>query len=72
MAKMKYYDMDRATLVQVSKNLFSWWASLRAGQKTVAWTPAQQQDLHFLAGEIQTLLSVVSHLNEIVQGGDKQ
>jgi hypothetical protein len=67
MAKRKYYDMDRATLVRVSKNVYGWWASLRTGQKTVAWTPAQQQDLHFLADQIQTLISVVNHLNEIVQ-----
>jgi imidazolonepropionase-like amidohydrolase len=64
MAKGKYYDMDRATLVRIISNVFAWYGSLRAGQKTVGWTPAQQQDLHFLADQIQTLISVVNHLNE--------
>lgn len=67
MAKRKYYDMDRATIVRVSNNLFSWFAALRPGQKTVAWTPAQQQDLYFLADQLMSLLSIVNHLNEIVQ-----
>jgi hypothetical protein len=67
MAKRKYYDMDRKTIVRVSQNINGWWASLRAGQKTVAWSPAQQQELSFLGDQIQTLISVVNHLNEIVQ-----
>ena len=67
MAKKKYYDMDRATIVRVNRNIYSWFISLRSGQKTVAWTPAQQQDLHFLADQFLTLISVVDHLNEIVQ-----
>lgn len=71
MAKMQFYDMDRATIINVSRNLHGWWVSLRAGQKTVAWTPAQQQDLYFLADQIQALISVVNHLNEIVQNDGK-
>ena len=67
MAKMRFYDMDRATIVRVSRNIDGWFTSLRPGQKTVGWSPAQQQDLYFLAEQFQTLISVVNHLNEIVQ-----
>jgi hypothetical protein len=67
MAKMKYYEMDRATIVQVNKNIYAWWAGLHRGQKSVSWSPAQQQELHFLADQIMALISVVNHLNEIVQ-----
>jgi hypothetical protein len=66
MAKRKFYDMDRATIVQVSQNLFSFWARHRPGQKT-NWNAAQQADIAFLTDQVQVLLSVVSHLNEIVQ-----
>jgi len=67
MAKRKYYDMDRATIVRVRQNIYGWFTELRPGQKTVAWTPAQQQDLYFLADQLMALFSVVDHLNEIVQ-----
>ena len=70
MAKSKFYDMDRAMLVRLSNNINGWFAELRPGQKNAAWTPVQQQDLYFLADQFQTLLSVVSHLNEVVQNGD--
>jgi hypothetical protein len=72
MAKMRFYDMDRATIVRVSNNINGWFAELRPGQKSVAWSPAQQQDLYFLADQFQTLISVVSNLNEIVQNGAKE
>jgi hypothetical protein len=59
--------MDRAMIVRVSNNMNSWSGSLRRGQKTVGWSPAQQEELYFLADQIQTLISIVNHLNEIVQ-----
>ena len=67
MAKRRFYDMDRDILVRVSRGIMGLNNSLRRGQKTVGWTPAQQQDLYFLTEQIQTLISVVNHLNEIVQ-----
>jgi hypothetical protein len=67
MAKRKFYDMDRATLVRLSSTIDRFNTSLRRGQKTVGWTAAQQQDLYFLTEQMLTLISVVNHLNEFVQ-----
>ena len=72
MAKMKFYDMDRTMIVRVSNNLNRWLAELSPGKKSVAWTPAQQQELYFLADQILILISVVNHLNEIVQNEAKE
>jgi hypothetical protein len=67
MAKRKFYDMDRATIVRVSNGINGLNAGYRHGQKNERWSPGQQEDLYFLTDQIQTLISIVSHLNEIVQ-----
>jgi hypothetical protein len=69
MAKMRFYDMDRATIVRVSNNLNALAAGYRSGEKNPRWTPGQQEDLYFLADQVRTMLSIVLHLTDIVQGG---
>jgi hypothetical protein len=59
--------MDKATIVQTSNNLNGMSGGYRQGQKNPRWTPGQMEDLYFLTVQIQTVLSVVDHLNEIVQ-----
>ena len=66
MAKRRFYDQDREMIVNVSTTLNRIWASLRPGMKT-NWTSAQQAELSYIVDQVQTLIAVVSHLNEIVQ-----
>ena len=68
MAKRKFYDMDRATLVRLSSTMWGLYREYQPDSKHhTDWTPAQKRDMAFLVDQIQVLLSVVNHLNEIVQ-----
>lgn len=67
MARRKFYDMDRATIVRMSSGLNGLNAGYRRGHKNERWSAGQQEDLYFLTEKIMELLSVVNHLSEIVQ-----
>jgi len=67
MAKRKYYHMDRQRIIETNNRLMELYGGFRREQKNDNWSPGQQAELHLLTYQVLSLLSLVDHLNEIVQ-----